>query len=105
MLINHLKNFLKYRFLLQELVLRDIKLKYRRSVLGILWSLLNPLLTMAVISIVFSKLFRFELPNYHIYVLTGLVVFNFHSEATTTAMNAVISNSSLIKKIYIDYLK
>ncbi len=101
MIQQNIRNFLKYRFLLQELVVRDIKLKYRRSVLGILWSLLNPLLTMAVLSIVFSQLFRFEIPNYHIYVLTGLVMFSFHSEATTTAMNAVISNSALIKKVYI----
>ena len=101
MLLQHIRNFIRYRFLLQELVLRDIKLKYRRSVLGILWSLLNPLLTMAVISVVFSQLFRFNVPNYHIYVLTGLVLFSFHSEATSTAMNAIYMNSALIKKVYI----
>ena len=101
MLAQPIKNFLKYRFLLQELVIRDIKIKYRRSVLGILWSLLNPLLTMAVLSIVFSQLFRFDVPNYHLYILTGLVLFSFHSEATTGAMNAVLSNSGLIKKVYI----
>ena len=101
MLIRQIENFLKYRFLLQELVARDIKLKYRRSVLGILWSMLNPMLTMAVIAVAFSQLFRFDVPNYHIYVLTGLVVFNFHSEATSTAMGAVLANSALIKKVYI----
>jgi ABC-2 type transport system permease protein len=99
--VQHIRNFLKYRFLLQELVARDIKLKYRRSVLGILWSLLNPLITMTVISIVFSQLFRFDVPNYHIYVLTGLVMFSFFSDATSTAMNAILINSALIKKVYI----
>jgi len=101
MLLKQIENFLKYRFLLQELVSRDFKIKYRRSVLGIVWSLLNPLITMTVISIVFSQLFRFDVPNYHVYVLTGLVLFFFYSEATSTAMNAVLINSALIKKVYI----
>ena len=101
MFVQQTRNFLKYRFLLQELVMRDIKLKYRRSVLGILWSMLNPLLTMAVITIAFSQLFRFDVPNYHLYILSGIVIFSFHSEATTSAMNAILSNSSLIKKVYI----
>jgi len=101
MLVQNITNLFKYRFLLQELVVRDIKLKYRRSAIGILWSMLNPLLTMAVLSIAFSQLFRFDVPNYHVYVLTGLVMFSFHSEATTTAMNAILQNSALLKKIYI----
>ncbi len=101
MLIQPIKNFNKYRFLLQELVLRDVKLKYRRSVLGIFWSLLNPLLTMTVITIIFSQLFRFDVPNYHLYILTGIVLFSFHSEATTSAMNSILNNSGLIKKVYI----
>ena len=55
----YIQNFLKYRPLLEELVSRDVKIKYRRSVLGVLWTLLNPLLMMAVLSVVFSNLFKF----------------------------------------------
>lgn len=96
-----IKNFLKYRELLNQLVVRDIKVKYRRSVLGILWSLLNPLLMMVVITIVFSNLFRFDIKNFPVYLLTGQILFNFFSESTSTAMTSIIGGSSLIKKVYI----
>lgn len=94
-------NFYKYRGLLWELVLRDIKVKYKRSVLGFLWSLLNPLLMMVVIYIVFSNLFRFDIENFPIYLLTGQIFFNFFAEATSMAMVAIMSNGSLIRKVYI----
>lgn len=99
--MNRLKTFLKYVPLLSELVKRDLKVKYRRSVLGFIWSLLNPLLMMLVISAVFSAFFRFDIPNFPIYLLCGQVMFTFFSEATNTAMGSVIGGSSLIKKVYI----
>lgn len=91
----------KYRFLLEDMVVRDIKLKYRRSVIGLLWSILNPLLMMVVITAVFQNLFRFEIENFAVYYLTGWVVFNFVTEATSGAMTSVISASALIRKVYI----
>jgi ABC-2 type transport system permease protein len=97
----YIKNFMKYKGLLYELVMRDIKIKYRRSFLGILWSLLNPLLMMIVITIVFSNLFKFKIQNFAVYLLTGQIIFTFFSEATSTAMSSILSNGSLIKKIYI----
>lgn len=97
-----ISNFKKYMPLLSELVARDIKTKYRRSVLGVLWTLLNPLLMMIVLSIVFSQLFgRFAIENYPIYLLSGQVIFNFFSEATSNSMRSIIDNAPLIKKIYI----
>lgn len=97
----YIQNFRKFQPLLHELVARDIKIKYRRSVLGVLWTLLNPLFMMIVLSVVFSNLFRFDVENYPIYILSGQVVFNFFSESTTNAMSAIINNGSLIKKIYV----
>lgn len=97
----YIQNFRKFQPLLHELVARDIKIKYRRSVLGVLWTLLNPLFMMIVLSVVFSNLFRFDIENYPIYILSGQVVFNFFSESTTNAMSAIINNGSLIKKIYV----
>lgn len=91
----------KYRFLIHELVIRDIKKKYRRSVLGILWSVLNPLLMMAVTAMVFSTIFRFSIANYPLYLLVGQIMFTFFSESTTFAMTSIIENGSLLKKIYI----
>ena len=91
----------KYKNLLYELVIRDIKVRYRRSVLGLLWTLLNPILMMTVMSIVFSNLFRFEIENFPIYFFAGNILFTFITESTTNSLNSIVSNSSLIKKVYI----
>ncbi len=92
---------IKYRELLKQLVLKDIKLKYRRSYLGYLWSILNPLLMMIVLTVVFSNLFRFDIPNFSAYLLTGQVIFGFISESTTSSVGAIIYNAALIKKTYV----
>ena len=94
-------NFVKYYDLLIELVLRDIKVKYKRSVLGFAWSILNPLLMMIVMSIVFSTIFRSDIKNFPMYFITGQVIFSFFSEATNSAMMSIIGNGGLIKKVYI----
>ena len=98
-----LLNFKRYWFLITELISRDFKVKYKRSVLGILWSLLNPLLTMAVMSFVFSNLFetRVEGTNFIVYLMTGIILFNYFSQASTSAMTSVVENFTLINKIYI----
>lgn len=100
---NVFANIKKYSFLLKQLVLRDFKVKYKRSVLGVLWSILYPLLMTMVMAIVFSNMFRFNMEgvNYLVYLISGLVVFNYFSEATNSAMLAITSNSSLINKVYI----
>ncbi|MDL2289558.1 ABC transporter permease [Clostridia bacterium OttesenSCG-928-F22] len=97
----YLATFTKYRGLIAQLVSRDLKTKYRRSILGFLWSLLNPLLTMLVLTMAFSFIMGNKTPNYHLHVLTGLLVYNFFSESTTLAMNSIVSNSTLINKVYI----
>ena len=99
--MKYFQNFLKYRYLLENLIERDIKVKYRRSILGILWSVLNPLLMMAVIATVLSRVFRFPVENFHLYYLTGAVIYNFISEATSSSMMSVFSSAALIKKVYI----
>ncbi|SHJ50344.1 ABC-2 type transport system permease protein [Parasporobacterium paucivorans DSM 15970] len=97
----YISNFMQYKLLLKELVLRDVKIKYRRSVLGLLWTLLNPLLMMIVLTIVFSNMFRFDIDNFPVYLMCGQVIFNFFSEASSTAMSSIIFNAPLIKKIYV----
>ena len=97
----YIENFMKFRPLLSELISRDVKIKYRRSILGVLWTLLNPLCMMIILSIVFSNLFKFDIENFPLYVMSGQVIFNFYSESTSNAMSAIIGNSSLIKKVYV----
>ena len=82
---------LRYIWLLEELVKRDLKIKYRRSILGYLWSILNPLLMMIVLTIVFSNLFKFDIPNYPLYLLTGQLLFSFFSDATLQSMNSIVT--------------
>ena len=81
-----LLNFGKYRFLLIELVKRDIKVKYRSSVLGILWSFLNPLLYMVVMTIIFGTLFSRSITNFPVFYLSGMVVFTLFSQGSSGAL-------------------
>ncbi|MGI6169708.1 MAG: ABC transporter permease [Christensenellales bacterium] len=97
----HLTTLHSYRGLAKELVSRDLKTKYRRSFLGYLWSLLNPLLMMLVIATVFSRVLDIRIENFTIYLLTGQVIFNFFSESTTFAMGSIINNGPLIRKVYV----
>lgn len=95
--------FVKYRALINQLVMRDIKTKYRRSILGLLWTVLNPLLMMAVLSVVFSYFFsRYgEVENFPVYLLCGQVIFNFFNESTSIAMGSIVHSGELIKKVYV----
>ena len=97
----YIDNFLRFKPLLEELVARDIKIKYRRSVLGVLWTILNPLCMMVILSIVFSNIFKFDVENFPLYILSGQVIFNFYNDATTNSMTSILGASSLIKKIYV----
>jgi len=95
------QHLLQYKPLLKELVGRDLKVKYRRSFLGYVWSLLNPLLMMCIMTVVFSHMFRFNIPNYPLYLITGQTLWNFFNESTNMSMYSVLQNGALIKKVYI----
>lgn len=91
----------KFISLFGELVKRDLRKKYRRSVLGYFWSLLNPLMMMAVMMVVFSYMFRFEIENYPLYLICGQTMFNFFNESTNMSLYSIIDNGTLLKKIYV----
>lgn len=99
-LINAILAVQQYRFLIRQLVARDFKTKYKRSVLGMFWSFLNPLLTMSVQYFVFSTIFKSDIPNYASYLLIGIVCFNFFSEACNMSLYSILGNASLITKVY-----
>ncbi len=89
----------QYIFALKQMSAREIKRKYARSHLGIVWSVLNPLLSMAVISMIFSTIFKRSIENFPIYYMTGFVLWNFFSTATNTAMTALVDNKNLLLKV------
>lgn len=99
--IDAFKGFKKYKPLIHELIIRDLKVKYRRSILGYVWSLLNPLLMMLVMTVVFSYMFRYDIPNYPLYLICGQTLWAFFNESTNMAMYSVLQNGALIKKVYI----
>lgn len=94
-----MQHLYRYRDLIRTLVARDLKVRYRRSTIGFLWSMLQPLLTMLVLSAVFSALFRFDIPNYPVYALAGIMFWNFFSQSVTASMNSLRGNAHLFTKV------
>lgn len=92
--------YTRYGFLMKQLVAREFKQKYKRSTLGMMWSVMNPLLTMIVQYVVFSTIFKSNIPHYPVYLLSGIVFFSFFNEAVNLGMTAITTNASLIKKVY-----
>lgn len=92
--------FWKYKDLLKLLVSRDLKLKYRRSFLGYVWSILNPLLIMVVMAIVFSHMFHRNIENFPVYLFCGQLLFNYMNQTTHKAISSITGNGSLLKKTY-----
>lgn len=100
-IVNDIQQAAKYKPLLSELVKRDLKIKYRRSFLGYVWSMLNPLLMMCVMSYVFTAIFQSSIENFPLYLICGQTLWNCFNESTTTAMYSVLQNGALMKKVYI----
>lgn len=97
-------NFFKYRYLINELVSKNIKLQYRNSVLGMFWTFLQPLLTMIVLSVVFNNLFgrdSSKVVNYPVFLLCGRLLHEFFTSSTKRAMKSIRSRASIIKKVYV----
>lgn len=94
------KEIYKYRELLRNLVLRDLKVRYKRSVIGFMWVMLHPLLMMTILYVVFSELFKISIPNFSAYLISGIILWSFFSQSTSAAVVSFIGNSNLIKKVY-----
>ncbi len=91
----------RYWELVRLLTVTGIKTRYKRSVLGVAWTLLNPLLHMLVLTLAFSELFHTSLPDYPVYVLAGLVVWNFFAQSTSSAMTSLISGGALMRQVHV----
>lgn len=93
-----LQRFKRYQFLFEELVKRDFKKKYKRTVLGMAWSLLSPLLMLLVMKLVFTHFFGKAIPHYTIYLFCGNLIFSYFSEATKEGMNSLMGNARIFTK-------
>jgi ABC-2 type transport system permease protein len=100
-LVEEIQALVKYRDLIVQFISRSIKTRYKRSFLGVVWTMLNPLLTMIVLTLVFSQIFRFSIKNYPVYVLSGLVLWIFFSTSTSSAMGEMLWSGSLLGRIYV----
>ncbi|MBQ2902899.1 MAG: ABC transporter permease [Clostridia bacterium] len=102
--MKYFKNFYKYRYLLFEIVRKNIKLQYRNSVLGIFWTFLQPLMTTLVLVLIFGGVFGRKdasLVNYPIYLLCGRLIYEFFTQSTKRAMRSISNSASVIKKVYV----
>ena len=96
-------NLAKDRFILEQLVSKDFKLRYRRSVLGVIWSVLNPLLMMIIMSFVFSYFLRgSSVENYPLYLIVGNITFSLMNESTSSGLRSIIDAAPLLKKVKVD---
>lgn len=94
-----MKDLFRYRDLVRLLIARDLKVRYRRSAIGLLWTMLYPLLLMLVFSVVFSSIFRFNMKGYAIYALSGIIFWNFFSQAIIASMHSLRGNAALLTKL------
>lgn len=94
-----MRDLLQYRDLVTYLVGRELKVRYRRSTIGFAWTMLQPLMTMLVLQMVFSAIFRFEIYNYPVYALSGILFWSFFSQSIVTSMNSLRANAGLLTKL------
>lgn len=102
-LVTEVRNLWAFRGLLKLLVVRDLTVRYKRSALGVWWTLLNPLLTMAVLWVVFSQLFRFETPGvpFTVYLLSGMLIVTFFGQGVAATGAAMVNNANVLSKVYV----
>ncbi|MEM7352876.1 MAG: ABC transporter permease [Acidobacteriota bacterium] len=94
-----MKELYRYRDLIWTLVERDLKVRYKRSAIGFLWTMLQPLLLLTVLTLVFSQIFRFNLRNYPVYALAGILFWNFFQQTIVSSMNSLSANANILKKL------
>ena len=98
--MNTLKEIIKYKEFLKSNVKKDVRGKYKGSFLGVLWSFINPLLSVIIYAIVFHYIMRFNIDNYLIYLIAGIIPWTFFTSSITAGMNSILFNSDIIKKVY-----
>src|SRR5215831_19936242 len=101
--LRDLRELVGYGSLLRELVARDLKVRYKRSVLGVVWTMLNPLFLMLILAFVFSHVLRITVEHFPVYLLSALVLWNFFAQATSWSTACFLSYAPIIRKIYVSH--
>src|SRR5689334_25378959 len=96
-----LREIYKYRELIWALALKELRVRYKRSALGFLWALLNPLLMMLILTVVFSKIMRIQINNYAIFLLSTLLPWTFFSQSLSYSVESIVGNAELLKKVQV----
>lgn len=96
-----LQELVRYRYLVTNLISRDLKVRYKRSVLGFIWVMLNPLLTMGVMVIVFTNLLRYKVDHFSVYLLCGILIMNLFGQGTVAAMSNLSGNGGVLRRMYV----
>ena len=99
--VAEIRELINYRFLIWNMVVRDLKIRYKRSVLGFIWVTLNPLLQMAVLYIVFSQVFRFGVDHFAVYLLGGILVWGLFGQGSTASMAELVGNATILRKLHV----
>lgn len=102
-LVSEIRNLWEYRGLTKLLVTRDLTVRYKRSTLGVWWTILNPLLTMAVLWVIFGQFFRFQIPGttYVVYLLSGILLATYFSQAVLASGSAIVNSAAILSKVYV----
>jgi len=98
--IEDILDIIRYRELLRNLISRELTVRYKRSILGFLWTMLNPLLMMIIFTAIFSTIFRFAVKNFTIYFLSAYLLWNFFAQTTLFSMSVLLANSTMLKRVY-----
>lgn len=101
LIVEEMRELFRFREFLRLVILHSVAKRYKRSVLGVVWTLLNPLATMAVLTLVFSTAFGSSLQRYPVYLLSGIIFWQFFSQTTVQATHSLVWGSSLLKRIYV----
>lgn len=100
-LLHEARELYRYRFLVRNLVARDLKVRYKRSSIGFIWVMLNPLLTMIVLTIAFSEILRVQAPHFPVYILSGTLLWNLFSQGSNAAMSSIQDSGHILRKLYV----
>ena len=99
--VSEIKELWRFRYLVRTLISKDLKVRYKRSALGFIWVMLNPLLTLGVMTVVFSSLFRFDVPFYPTYLLAGILLWNMFGQGSTASMSSLIGSGAVLKGMHV----